>query len=313
MRSLWMLLVASLLTGTAWAQGGGAPPAAAPAQQAADEQQQLEALLRDMGAGPEEITMVRLLGAAEDMDPMQVMLLMGLMDGGHMDEGFLLFLLPQLNKGGGVQPTVIMQGERMLIVDERQVRIVNVTTGTVENTITYKPRRPLTEILAELAPLIAEARGRQEQAQAIPQRVAVATPAPIREGCAGNLQQLGVAVQMYAADQGGMLPDGDWVTEVQPYSPGGPQGLVCPNRPDLPTGYAMNEALLGRQLNEIRQPHAVVLFFESDLGGEAPVGGADALCQAGPHDGKVYVCFLDGHTALLTLEEARNFLQRPVE
>jgi len=305
MRGMWMLLMAPLLAGTAWAQGGAPPPAAA-AQQAADEQQQLEDLLREMGADPEAIMMARLLGAAEDLDPMQMMLLMGLMGDGHMDEGFMLLLMPQLNKAGGGQPTVIAQGERLLIVDERQVRIVNLTTGAVDNTITYKPRVPLTQLLTELAPLIAEARQQQQE-----QMQAVIAPAPVQEGCAGNLQQLGTAALMYAADQDGMLPDADWVAGLMPYL-ADERVLACPQRPDVAVGYALNEAVLGLQQNDIVEPHAVVLFFESDGGGEAPVGGAAALCAVGPHDGQVYVCFLDGHTALLTLEEARRFLERPM-
>jgi len=172
---------------------------------------------------------------------------------------------------------------------------VNLATGTVDNKIVYKPKRSLAELLGALGPTFEQARGRAQQVS-----------------CLSNVKQLCLAVMMYAQDFDQQLPGEDWAPAIQPYTKNA-QILICPARPDLPVGYALNEAVLGMALGDIPRPAETVLLFESDLGGEAPVGGPEALCQQAPHEGGVNLGFVDGQAKMVPLEQAQDLLAQPVE
>ncbi len=113
--------------------------------------------------------------------------------------------------------------------------------------------------------------------------------------CLRNLKQLGLAVAMYATDHNNVLPDADhWTEDLEPYFLNR-EILRCPSAPKLQIGYAMNRAFSGRRQDEIPQPWAQVLFFESDLGVANASGGPEDVCRPGRHYGGNNFLFLDGH------------------
>jgi len=288
---LGLLLLAAPLLAQGMPQAP-AVPTGPPAAQGDD------ALLQELGLPAEMLPLVRLLENGEDLDPMQMMLLMGLMrggPGGGMDNDFIPFMLLMNAGKGSRQPTAVVQGDKLYVVDDRSIYVINLATGTVEKTIVYKPKRSLTDLLGAMGPAFDQARERARQ-----------------EACQSNLKQLCLAVIMYAQDHDETLPDADWANGIQPYTKNA-QILICPSRPDLPVGYAFNEALVGFQMGAIARPAETVMLFESDLGGDTPVGGPDALCQQAPHNGGVDLGFADGHVKWVTLDEARDLLAQPVE
>jgi hypothetical protein len=84
-----------------------------------------------------------------------------------------------------------------------------------------------------------------------------------------------LAFMMYIEDLGQVLPGEDWAQTTQPYLKN-VQILMCPSRPDLEVGYAMNEKLLEAQVGRITDVSRTIMLFESNIGGESPVGGPEA-------------------------------------
>lgn len=130
--------------------------------------------------------------------------------------------------------------------------------------------------------------------------------------CKSNVKQMVLATEMYAQDWADTLPGEDWVEQIFPYLKNR-QIFVCTERRDLPVGYAMNRRLLGGNPEMIRQPGETVLVFCSDLGGDSPVGGPEAVPAEGIHDGGINVGFADGWVKRVSLKEARRLLAMPVD
>ena len=132
------------------------------------------------------------------------------------------------------------------------------------------------------------------------------------ETCQQRLSALCQAAKAYAQDNEGRLPAGDsWTDDLAPYLAAGPgvapgqEALVCPTRPDLGCGYAMNEELAGANIQELVGHRRLVLFFETEEDGynvAAPLTAATPevrhLQQWGPEQGGYYLGFLDGHTEM---------------
>ena len=106
----------------------------------------------------------------------------------------------------------------------------------------------------------------------------------LRLECQGHLEQMQLAVRLYAAQHGQRLPDADkWTDEILPYLQD-PAVLKCPDAPQLECAYAMNRALSGKPLSVLNKwPHPV-LFFESDLG-QRNASGTGADVAPGRHQG----------------------------
>jgi len=119
------------------------------------------------------------------------------------------------------------------------------------------------------------------------------------QACLHNLEQLAVAALRYADEHDGVLPRADtWVQELEPYLESA-DVLKCGQAPDLAIAYAMNRALSGDSLADIRDPANTPLFFESELRGPSPAG---RLADIAPprHWGGNHFAFVDGHVALMT-------------
>lgn len=115
------------------------------------------------------------------------------------------------------------------------------------------------------------------------------------QACLSNLSQLALAALIYTQDHDGRLPDAEqWVDDLFPYVANAAI-FKCPGAPDLEYGYAMNEALSGRQLQSLAAPAEAVLFFDSDLGKRNAAAGLEALAKPGRHLGGYNCCFADGH------------------
>jgi prepilin-type processing-associated H-X9-DG protein len=129
------------------------------------------------------------------------------------------------------------------------------------------------------------------------------------EACSANLKQLSLGFMMYIQDFDQMLPGTDWAQTTQPYLKN-VQILTCPSRPDLEVGYAMNEKLLEAEVGRIRNVSRTIMLFESNIGGESPVGGPEALPDEPIHGDQIVVAFVDGHVENVSLDEARELLER---
>ena len=118
-----------------------------------------------------------------------------------------------------------------------------------------------------------------------------------QKACMSNLKQLSIAALMYAQDNDGALPEADkWMDQLAPYLDHlhSEDAFRCPAAPDLEYGYAMNAALSGMKLNQVKDPSNTVLFFESSLGTRNASGSVDAVCDPGRHDEGSNYSFADG-------------------
>lgn len=279
------------------------------------EAAELEELLEGV---PEEGRMFfELLMQGGDMDPATLMLLMAMMDGGHMGDDIMgmLFFSKLLGAGAKAQQpvTTLVGDDVLLIVEDGVVHKVDVSQAPrLEGSVRYKEKgRGGGDLLKVLVPIMAQAREKAMQA-----------------ACATNLKQLCLATLMFAEDWDETLPvpeaavrppvppetgltKDNWVRALEPYL-ANRQVFRCPAAPELEVGYAFNQALLGRKLGDIPNPVQTVLLFESDLGGESPVGGVEALVAEARHAGLVNLGFVDGHVKAHTVERAREMLGEPV-
>lgn len=86
-----------------------------------------------------------------------------------------------------------------------------------------------------------------------------------RAGCAGNVKQLGLALQMYALDFDDRLPAAaTWETAGAPYHKNARLN-ACPSDPAHGQSYAFNSAVGGRSLKLLADPEAAPVLFDSTL------------------------------------------------
>ena len=71
----------------------------------------------------------------------------------------------------------------------------------------------------------------------------------------------------------------------------------------------MNEKLLGAKLGDIQRPAETILVFESNLGGDSPVGFPVDVPEEGVHSGGINCGFVDGHAKCLRVEQAKELLE----
>jgi len=279
------------------------------------EEPGMDEMLKAMGMGEEERAIMQALTQGGEMDPATMLLLMMMMgkQGGGGDGGDImgLLLFSKLLSAGGkaAQPVTVLNGNILLIVEDGSLYQLDVsqTPPKLLGTTPYRKKAGGGNPLAALAPIFGKVRGKAEQTS-----------------CMSNLKQLCLATIMLANDYDETLPvpealtalpippqkpleKEDWVTALEPYFKNR-EILRCPSAPNLPVGYAFNRALLGAKLADIPNPAQTVMLFDSDLGGEHPVGGAEALAGPARHEGMVNLGFVDGHVQTCGLEEAKQLL-----
>lgn len=132
---------------------------------------------------------------------------------------------------------------------------------------------------------------------------------PQVDTCAMNLGQLARAIQLYAAENSGRLPQaGNWSDAVLPYVKGA--SFVCAvGRPER-SGYALNSSLAGLKLADVRAPDQTVLLFESDLDWNGADGPA-ALPAQPRHRGGDQIAFVNGRVTWIKRGQAESLLWRP--
>jgi hypothetical protein len=103
--------------------------------------------------------------------------------------------------------------------------------------------------------------------------------------CKLDVENLQLALNMYAGDYGAFPPADRWCDRVMPYVQNDDDVFVCPVRPQLRCGYAMNRALGNVRPEEVStDPAKTVLLFESDAGWNAS-GGIELLPKKPCHRG----------------------------
>jgi len=249
----------------------------------------------EMGMDEEEALFFSLMTSGK-MDPATMMMLMAMMDGGMGGDemGIMLLMNAMSGNKAAAQAVVLDRGETLLIVEDGVLYKVNLEEMKLEGSVAYAAGAQAggEAMAAMLGPMIQRAREKARQAS-----------------CLSNMKQLCLAFLMYAQDLAEELPGETWAQDTQPYLKN-TAILVCPSRPELPVGYAMNEKLLLAKLVEIPRLEETVLLFESNVGGENPVGGADDVPEGGVHNGGINVGYADGHCKWVSVAEARELLEQ---
>lgn len=305
----WSLMVAVLVgvTFVATVPAVGQPAAQVepePAEDAGEDFERMAAsqdlheqmqMFIEMGMDEEEALFFSLMTSGK-MDPATMMLMMAMMDGGGGGEAMGIMLLMNAMSGSkaAAQPVVLDRGETLLIVEEGVLYKINLEEMKLEGSVAYAAGAQAggQAMAAMLGPMIQKAREKARQAS-----------------CLSNMKQLALAFMMYQGDFDGELPGETWAQDTQPYLKN-TAILVCPSRPELPVGYAMNEKLLLAKLEEIPRVGETVLLFESNVGGNNPVGGPDDVPEEGVHNGGINVGYVDGHCKWVTVEAARDLLEQ---
>ena len=263
---------------------------------AADLKALLTPLLGERKLGENEQRLLELL-ADPDAGMEQMLPLLMMMGGGQGDGGEAMgvLLLSRLSSGlGETQPVVELEGGTLFVLDRGVLYKINLGKMELEGRLDCrKGTSPDQEALAAaLGPAIAQAREAAQQ-----------------EACSSNLKQMGLGVHMYAQDHEEKLPGTTWVKDIWNYV-GNPDIFRCPERPEQGVGYAINAAVLNKPMAEIANPSETVLFFETNLGGDNPVGGAKDIPAEGVHNGGINVGFVDGHVKWWGVEEAKQLLEQ---
>jgi len=281
-------VVALLSVGPVWSQGAATPVQEKPVQQLDPAD-----VMRQMGAKEEDILRFQLLSQAMGGDAGPLLLLMMMGDGANGDKDLVgLMLLSKALSGGGKGPLALLNGNKLLIIEDGTVYSIDTTTLKVEGSVAYRPAQKTVGLPANLAPMLEQAKGK---AQAT--------------ACLSNMKQLCLAAMMYAQDWQQTLPSEEWPKQLEPYLKNR-SVYQCPGAPDKTIAFALNEALAGAKLNDLPRPAETVLFYESSVGEDVPFGGPDAVLTESRHQGLITVGFADGHCKLMKPEEARKLLEQ---
>jgi len=144
-----------------------------------------------------------------------------------------------------------------------------------------------------------------------------------RQGCLQEVEHLAEAVSMYLADNDGTFPPArTWARSLEPclrarsLEPWLPShlrlgSLRCANAPNVSPPYAFNSGVAGKHRGDLQAPQAVVVFFESDAGGNA-VGGPELLPKKPRHMGGDNYGFADGAARWVPRSKAKELQWEPV-
>ena len=115
-------------------------------------------------------------------------------------------------------------------------------------------------------------------------------------GCRANVKQMAMAMEMYAADYEDRLPPAErWHEVLSPYLMN-TNVYICPARPDLPRGYAMNARLSAAPRSAVVGEGQAPLLFETDVRRPRAAGSpADAAYR---HPGGAFFGYADGSVGL---------------
>jgi prepilin-type processing-associated H-X9-DG protein len=124
--------------------------------------------------------------------------------------------------------------------------------------------------------------------------------------CLSNVKQITLAMLMFADDHDEHLPKADrWIEDLMPYVRS-EEVFKCPDDDSgARSSYAMNSALSGLALKEIKDPSNLVLVFETNKPGNNPAGGPEAV-QLRHNNGRYAVYgYVDGHAKMA--QKGENF------
>lgn len=302
----WALVLAMLVMVVPAVAQEEAPAAEIPAmpQDLAERMEMFKQMGMDEGAA-----LFMSILTSGHVDPAQMLLLMMMMDkGGGGDDaiGLMLLMNAMGGKQEGKQPVVLDRGETLLIIEDGVLYKVSLEAMELEGSVAYgQGTQSNTEALMSLLGLIMS--GRPPAPPPVEEEVAVEEETD-QAASQNKLKWLYTAMYNYSADWDGALPGEQWVKDSEAYRKDNSL-LVRPSRPDLPVGYAMNEKLLGAKLADIKNPAETVVLFESNIGGDDPVGGPEAVPEEGVHNGGINCGFVDGHVKWLPVAEARGLLE----
>jgi len=274
----------------------GAPAAAQEVAPAAPAEGQLDPaeLLRQMGANEEDVARFQLFTQLLGPDMGPLLLLMMMRGEGNVDDDALGFMLMMKAVAGNARtaPAALVHGDDLLVVEDGTVYRVDLATMTVKGSVAYRASQKAAGLPQELLPMLQQA-GEKAQASA----------------CLSNMKQLCLGAMMYAQDWDLALPTEEWPTQLEPYLKN-TQVYTCPGAPERAYGFALNEALVGAKLADIKRPAETVLFFEAGLPDDLPFGGADGLLLEPRHNGRLTLGFVDGHAKFVSPDEARKLLEQ---
>jgi hypothetical protein len=128
--------------------------------------------------------------------------------------------------------------------------------------------------------------------------------------CQSNLKQIAIAMLMYAKDNDGYLPPPErWKDALNSKYTKNEKIFMCPSTRTYARNYAMNSALRGMRLKDIRNPERAVLVFESQPGDNAH-GGPEILPKKPRHSIGDGFAFADYHTKWVKRGEATKLKWR---
>lgn len=154
--------------------------------------------------------------------------------------------------------------------------------------------------------------------------------------CSGNLRQLGIATQTYAADHEGRLPmtgnapfnNPPWYQPLVPYvntqmkagsmlavQESGRRVFQCPAYRPPPARditYAPNVLSANRRINQVIKPTAKIWLITST--DSYSVNGSGLQRVSFPHNGRANILYFDGHSGFLdreALQSAASFAFNP--
>jgi prepilin-type processing-associated H-X9-DG protein len=266
---------------------------AAPAEPGMVEEMDPMAMMRQMGAGDEEIMMLQLLSQAAGMDLGQAMMLFMLADQGNIDDDVVgMLLLSKAFAGGGAkQPTALLAGDSLLVVEDGVVYRIDIAKMEVTGSVTYRASAQKAGVPGELMPVLKQAREKAQLAS-----------------CTSNMKQLCLAALMYAQDWDETLPNENWPKDLEPYI-GNTTLFRCPAAPER-IGYALNAALAAGKMGDVKNPAETVFFFEADVPDDVAFGGPEAVLQEPRHADRIVVGFVDGHARAMEPAEVVKLLAR---
>ena len=143
------------------------------------------------------------------------------------------------------------------------------------------------------------------------QALMLVNPAARSAASLANLRQLCVAAECYATSHNRALPPTDTWPDVFKSAFDLPEEVLAdPAKPKGGRAYAMNAALKDMRMGDVPGASRVVLFFEC-APGTPPAGGPKDLSAKPPHANAVNIGFVDGHVALVKLEDLGQLIWDP--
>ncbi|MGQ9699271.1 MAG: hypothetical protein ACUVRO_14925 [Armatimonadota bacterium] len=126
-----------------------------------------------------------------------------------------------------------------------------------------------------------------------PSKESTPTPPPQPDTtpqCRANARQIAAAIQLYALQHDGKLPDAaNWTDAIRPLLTN-PGVLRCPADSQHEVSFAMNQNLSGANLRDIKDGYKTVLIYESTTGKPNEAGRGETIPSPPRHtNGNVYI------------------------